>query len=68
MAKQYVVTEEEMVLLSKAIELQEIRKDNEWWDDPDRPTTAEDLCRCFNAVVTQWQRLVGYESRRYEGR
>lgn len=62
MARQYVVTEEELLSLIESLELNKLRKTVEQGKTHDQVTS--DMHRSFHFVVTRWVQSIGFKGYR----
>lgn len=64
MAKQYVITEEEMKSLLNRLELKSMQGDNMMREDLTKPPTMADTHRAFHYVVVRWMQSIGFNGLR----
>lgn len=64
MARQYVLTEEEMKSLLTSLELKSMQGNNLMREDRDKPPTVSDTHRAFHHVVVRWMQSVGFNGLR----
>ena len=61
MARQYVITEEEMLSLIESLELHKMRENNLATSEK---MTKDDMHRAFHYVVVRWAQSVGFDGYR----
>lgn len=65
MAKQYVVTEEEMNSLLDQLKLQAMQETNSIMrDDLKKPPSMHEVHRAFHFIVVRWAQAVGFTGHR----
>lgn len=64
MARQYVVTEEEMRSLLNSLELRSMQDNNMLREDADKPPTMAGVHRAFHYVAVRWMQSVGFSGLR----
>ena len=64
MARQYVITEEEMRSLLNRLELKAMQGDNLLREDLSKPPTMADVHRAFHYVAVRWMQSVGFSGLR----
>lgn len=66
MARQYVITEEEMNSLIDQLKLKAMQDSGHFrGDDPDKPPNLHDVHRAFHYVVVRWAQAVGFSGGRF---